>query len=67
LKNLDPEGVEQGSSHQLQRRKYISPGLNFAWRIDGYDKIKPYGFPIHGDATDGYSRKILWFSVCSRK
>ena len=24
----------------------------------GYDKLKPYGFPIHG-AIDGYSRKIL--------
>lgn len=28
----------------------------------GYDKLKPYGFPIHG-AIDGYSRKILWLEV----
>jgi hypothetical protein len=28
----------------------------------GYDKLKPYGFPIHG-AIDGFSRKILWLEV----
>ena len=28
----------------------------------GYDKLKPYGFPIHG-AIDGYSHKILWLEV----
>lgn len=28
----------------------------------GYDKLKPFGFPIHG-AIDGYSRKILWLEV----
>ena len=25
----------------------------------GYDKLKPFGFPIHA-AVDGYSRKVLW-------
>lgn len=30
--------------------------------LTGYDKLKPYGFPIHG-AIDGYSRKILWLEV----
>ena len=30
--------------------------------ISGYDKLKPYGFPIHG-AIDGYSRKIIWLEV----
>ena len=28
----------------------------------GYDKLKAYGFPIHG-AIDGYSRKILWLEL----
>ena len=28
----------------------------------GYDKLKPYGFPIHG-AVDGFSRKVLWLEV----
>ncbi|MEW8543576.1 MAG: hypothetical protein AB2693_08565, partial [Candidatus Thiodiazotropha sp.] len=30
--------------------------------IDGYDKLLPYGFPIHG-AIDGFSRKILWLRL----
>ena len=30
--------------------------------MDGYDKLKPWGFPIHG-AIDGFSRKILWLNV----
>ena len=27
--------------------------------FDGYDKLKAFGFAIHG-AIDGHSRKILW-------
>ena len=38
------------------------PGPNFIWHIDGYDKLKPYGFCVHG-AIDGYSRHILWLEV----
>ena len=32
------------------------------WHIDGYDKLKPYGFAIHG-CMDGFSCKILWLFV----
>jgi len=32
------------------------------WHVDGYDKLKPFGFAIHGP-IDGYSRKILWLEV----
>ena len=32
------------------------------WHLDGYNKLKPFGFPIHG-AIDGYSRRILWLRV----
>ena len=35
---------------------------NYVWHVDGYDKLKPYGFCIHG-AIDGYSRLILWLEV----
>ena len=31
------------------------PGPKFVWHLDGYDKLKPSGFTIHG-ASDGYSR-----------
>ena len=62
MRYLDTEGVTARSSHRLHRRIYNARGLNYVWHIDGYDKIKPYGFAIHG-AIDGYSRKILWFEV----
>ena len=60
MRSLDPEGVTAGSRHRLHRRVYNARGPNYAWHIDGYDKIKPYGFAIH-DAIDGYS--ILWLKV----
>lgn len=28
----------------------------------GYDKLKPFGFPIHA-GVDGYSRKVLWVEL----
>ena len=30
--------------------------------IAGYDKLKPYGFAIHG-CIDRWSRKIIWLRV----
>ena len=62
MKSLDPEGVSLRSGHKLRRRTYRSQGPNFIWHIDGYDKLKPFGFAIHG-AMDGYGRKILWVKV----
>ena len=62
LKILDPEGVELRASHRLKRRQYITKGPNHLWHIDGYDKLKPFGFCIHG-AIDGFSRRILWLDI----
>lgn len=45
--------------HKLKRRVYQNPGPNAVWHGDGYDKLKPYGFAIHG-CIDGWSRKVLW-------
>ena len=59
LKLLDPIGVEERSKKVLRRRQYWSYGPNWVWHIDGYDKLKPYGFPIHG-TIDGFSRRIMW-------
>lgn len=64
LRNLDPQGVELRKAHKLKRRKYLVPGPNYVWHIDGYDKLKPYGLCIHG-AMDGYSRRIMWLEVGS--
>ena len=44
------------------RRIYCSNGPNDVCHYDGYDKIKQYGFPIHG-VVDGFSRNILWLKV----
>ena len=62
MKIINPGRVEERRNRRLHRRDYISPGPNFVWHIDGYDKLKPYGFPIHG-AIDGFSRKVLWLNV----
>lgn len=64
LKIFDPEGVEQRSRHRLRRRVYRCKGPNYLWHIDGYDKLKPFGFCIHG-AIDGFSRRIVWLEVAS--
>ena len=62
LKTLDSEGVLLRSRHRFRRRTYSVKGPNYMWHLDGYDKLKPFGFPIHG-AIDGYSRRILWLRV----
>ena len=62
LKALDPEGVICRSRNRLKRRIYIFKGPNYMWHIDGYDKLKPFGFAIHR-CMDGYSRKIIWLKA----
>ena len=62
LREVDPEGTEQGKPHQFRTRQYVNPGPNWCWHVDGHDKLKPFGFAIHG-CIDGYSRKILWLKV----
>ena len=55
MKTIDPEGVSLRKAHRLKRRKYRAKGPNYVWHVNGYDKLKPYGFCIHG-SIDGYSR-----------
>ena len=40
---------------------YRSQEPNFIWYTDGYDKLKPFGFPF--GAIDGFSMNILWFDI----
>ena len=56
--------VSKPVRNRLTRRKYKARGPNDRWHIDGYDKLKHFGFCIHG-AIDGYSRRILWLEVSS--
>ena len=65
IKTLDPLGVGLRKSHKFKRRMYTSRGPNFMWHVHGYDKLKLFGFPIHG-CIDGNSRKILWLNVSPR-
>ena len=62
VKELDPEGVRERRAKILRRRTYRSPGPNYVWHVDGYDKLKPYGFHVHG-CIDGYRRKIIWLKL----
>jgi hypothetical protein len=62
LAKLDPEGVKNRTRRRLRRRAYSSKGPNFIWHIDGHDKLKPFGFFIHG-CIDGFSRRLIWLEV----
>ena len=62
LQLLDPEGIIRRKAKKFIRRAYIVPGPNFVWHVDGYDKLKPFGFAILG-CSDGFSRRILWLEV----
>ncbi|KAK2553908.1 hypothetical protein P5673_024604 [Acropora cervicornis] len=62
LREIDPEASELRKVHRLKKRKYNNPGQNYAWHCDEYDKLKPYGFEIHG-CIGGWSRKMMWLYV----
>ena len=62
LRELDPKGCQSRRAKRLQRRTYRVPGPNYCWHTDCYDKLKPFGFPIHG-CIDEWSRKIIWLHV----
>ena len=48
LLDVDPEGVSGRRRKRLKRRTYRTMGPLYTIHVDGYDKLKPYGFPIHG-------------------
>lgn len=54
LREMDPQGTEKRKRNRLQRRVYRNKGPNYVWHVDGYDKLRPYGFEIHG-CIDGYA------------
>ena len=49
---LDLEGVKTAKA-SIQRR-----GPNFLWHNNGFDKLKPFGFCIHG-RIDHCNRRIV--------
>ena len=64
MKHLRPHATEERKAHRLKRRVYTLKGPNYVWHVDGYDKLKAFGFCIHG-CIDGYSRRIMWLEVAS--
>ena len=62
LNVLDQEGVSRRKSHRLKRQKYRNKGSNHVWHMNGNDKLRPFGFYVHG-CTDVFSRKIIWLHV----
>ena len=61
-KVLDPEGVSRRKIYRLKLWKYRNRGPNHIWQMNGNDKLKPFGFYVHG-CIDGFRRKISWLYV----
>ena len=64
VKQLDPDSVKLRKRRRLHRRRYVADGPNFVWHLDGHDKLKPFGFSIHG-CIDGFSQYLIWLEVAS--
>ena len=62
MQEEDTDGSAQRRHRTFTRRSFHSPGPNYSWHVDGYDKLKPYGLAIHG-CVDGYSRRVMWLRV----
>ena len=67
LENWTPkEERKEGRNARLRRRAYRNYGPNDTWHCDGYDKLKPFGFPIHacidGWMHTGTANVVLFFS-----
>ena len=58
LHKLDPDVWRLHHIHRLKQREYLNPGPHFCWHAYGHEKLKPYGFPVHG-CINGFSRRIL--------
>ena len=64
VKQLNPDSVKLKKRRRLHRRRYVANCPNFVWHIDGRDKLKPFGFIIHG-CIDVFSRYLIWLEVAS--
>jgi len=62
LRELDPDGVEGRQKKRLRCRAYHAKRPNFIWHTDGHDKLKPFGFSVHG-CIDRLSRRLLCLEV----
>ncbi len=49
-----------------KRRVYKVRGANALWHNDANEKLRPWGFWVHG-CVDGHSRLIIYLECCSNK
>ena len=61
-KNIDPDGVTIRREKVIRRKIYHTIGSGYIYYIDENDKLKRWGFPIHG-CIDRFSRKVMWLVV----
>ncbi len=64
LREVDPVGVDRRLQRLERRRdkRYLTPGPNYIWSIDGHLKLQPYGIEIYA-CIDAFSRNIIWTYV----
>ena len=58
LVDINPEGVSMREKKTIKRRTYETNGPFDEFHIDGNDKLKRFGFAIHG-RIDGFNRKLI--------
>ncbi|KAK7690570.1 hypothetical protein QCA50_005668 [Cerrena zonata] len=63
LCRVDALGVLMRWSTAIKRRVYRVRGANSLWHMDGNEKLRPWGFYVHG-CIDGHSRLIIYL-LCS--
>ena len=50
----------------IKRRVYRVRGANALWHMDGNEKLRPWGFYVHG-CVDGHSRTIIYLQCRNNK
>ncbi|KAK1223723.1 hypothetical protein PQX77_013397 [Marasmius sp. AFHP31] len=66
LQRIDAIGVFVRWSGCIKRRIYKVRGANALWHHDGNEKLRPWGFYIHG-CVDGFSRLMIYMHCCNNK
>ncbi|KAJ8082108.1 hypothetical protein PM082_007954 [Marasmius tenuissimus] len=66
LQRVDAIGVFVRWSGCIKRRIYKVRGANALWHHDGNEKLRPWGFYIHG-CVDGHSRLMIYMHCCNNK
>ncbi|KAF4615590.1 hypothetical protein D9613_012906 [Agrocybe pediades] len=66
LRRVDEIGVNLRWNGTVRRRVYKVRGSNALWHQDGNEKLRPWGFYVHG-CVDGHSRLIIYLKCSNSK